>query len=229
MDMATEAFNGLWPNKDHNFDFAIKYSGKFKGYNANVKLYGRKMTFNMSKQWRSVSRDIKMGLIQELMGKILKDKKITTNIDLYHIFLKKVHIAVPKTKSEPLLEEAFNRINEKFFFGMIETPNLTWNSSSRKLGSYDYGADTITISRMLEDAEVDMLDYVMYHEMLHKKHKFNSKGGRLYHHTSEFKSSERAFPDSELIEKRLRYLRPVASMRIKKPKKKKFSLFGIKF
>jgi hypothetical protein len=69
-----------------------------------------------------------------------------------------------------------------------------------------------------------MMDYVMYHEMLHKKHKFSSKGSRIMHHTKEFRSSESAFPNSEIIEKRLRTLRPSAAMVLKKPRKR-FRLF----
>jgi len=224
MKMAEEAFKGLWPEQEVSHNLSIKYSGRFKGYNANVRLYGNNITFNLSRQWREISRDIKIGLIQELMSKILGKRKTNSpNIDLYHIFLKRVHIAVPKTKTDTLLETSFNRVNENFFAGTIELPNLCWNNSRRKLGSYDYGSDTITISKMLENSENELMDYVMYHEMLHKKHKFNSKGGKIYHHTKEFRSSERAFPNSHIIEKKLRYLRPSASMVVKKRRK----LFGI--
>lgn len=225
MNMAEEAFTGLWPGKDLRYDFSIKYSGRFRGYNANVRLYGNQITFNLSRRWREVSRDIRIGLLQELMAKILNEKGIKTpNIDLYHIFLKRVHIAVPKTRTEPKLEKSFERVNDYFFAGTIEMPNLAWNNSRRKLGSYDYGSDTITISSMLKDADNEMIDYVMYHEMLHKKHKFSSKGGKIYHHTREFRSSEKAFPNSSLIEQRLKTLRPCAAMVLKK-KKRKFRLF----
>jgi hypothetical protein len=226
MNMAEEAFNGLWPEKESSYDFSMKYSGRFKGYNANVRLYGNKITFNLSRNWRSISRDIKIGLLQELMAKILNEKGTKTpSIDLYHIFLKKVHIAVPKTRTEPQLEKSFERVNEYFFAGTIEMPNFVWNKSARKLGSYDYGSDTITISSMLKHADTEMMDYVMYHEMLHKKYKFSSKGGKIYHHTKEFRSSEKAFPNSDIIEQRLKTLRPCAAMMLKKQKKKKFRLF----
>ena len=219
MGMAEEAFRGLWPDKDLNYEFSIKYSGRFKGYNANVKMIRNKVSFSLSKNWRQISKDIKMGLIQELMLKLFNEKRTTQNIDLYHIFLKKVHIAIPKTKTEPVLEESFNRVNDKLFAGMMEQPNLKWNNSSSKLGSYDYGSDTITISTMLKPADKEMMDYVMYHEILHKKHKFNSKNGRLYYHTKEFRSSEKSFPNSAEIENRLKHLRPIRT------KKKKFNIF----
>lgn len=208
MGMAEDAFKGLWPDKDLSYQFSIKHSGKFKGYNANIRLCGNKIEFSLSKRWRAISRDIKVGLLQGLMARLFKEKKSTPNIDLYHIFMKKVHIAVPKTKTDPLLERSFDRVNDYFFSGMIEKPNLKWNNSARKLGSYDYGSDTITISSSLKDADNEMLDYVMYHEILHKKYKFSSKGGRLHYHTKEFKSSEKAFPNSSMIEQKLRSLKP---------------------
>jgi predicted SprT family Zn-dependent metalloprotease len=224
MNMAEEAFREMWPGRELSYDFSIRYSGRFKGYNANVRLCGSSITFSLSRKWREVSRDIKIGLLQELMAKILGERgKKTPNIDLYHIFLKKVHIAVPKTKKDEALAESFSRVNDYFFAGTMEMPNLAWNKSSRKLGSYDYGSDTITISSMLKNADNEMVDYVMYHEMLHKKHKFNSKGGKIYHHTREFRSSEKAFPNSTLIEQKLRTLRPSASMVLRK-KKRRFRL-----
>jgi hypothetical protein len=219
--MEEEAFRGLWPEKDMSYDFSIKYSGKFRGYNANIRMSGRSITFNLSRKWREISRDIKLGLMQELLAKLFGDKKTTTNIELYHIFMKRVHIAVPKTQTEPELEKSFSRVNDNFFAGMVEQPNLKWSSSTTKLGSYDYGSDTITISLMLKDADMDALDYVMYHEILHKKHKFTTGKGMLRYHTREFRESERQFPNSQEIENRLKMLssRKVAAKRVRNRKK----------
>ena len=62
------------------------------------------------------------------------------NMELYNLFLKNVHVAIPKTKSDPLLEESFNRANDAYFNGMMDIPNLEWgNDSTSKLGSYHYG------------------------------------------------------------------------------------------
>jgi hypothetical protein len=208
MDMIQEAFKGIYPEKELDYDCSIKYSRRFKGYNANVKIdkWKKRLTFNLSRQWKEVSRDIRIGLLQELMVKIFKKRAKTLNMEFYNNFLKNVHIAVPKTKTHPVLRESFDRINERFFNGMIEVPNLELGSASiSKLGSYEYGTDTISISRMLAD-RLELLDYVMYHEMLHKKYKFNSKNGRSYHHTSEFRKKEKSYPDSAEIEKKLNSL-----------------------
>ena len=198
MNIAEKAFLEIFPEKNiEDYDFEIKYNNKFNDYNANVKYFRNNFQFNLSKKWKNVSEEIQSGLIQELLLKIFRLKKKTTNIDLYNLFMKNVHISVPKTKTDAILEESFNKVNEKYFFGLLERPNLVWgNFSLRKLGHYEYGSDTISISRVFRNSDMDILDYVMYHEMLHKKHKFNSKGMRNFHHTKEFKSSEKKFENS---------------------------------
>ena len=204
MNIIEEAFQELYPDKEIRYSFILKYSRKFKPYNANVRKYGSSFIFNLSRDWKKISREIQIGLIQELLIKILKDKKKTMNMELYTLFIKNVHIAVPKTKTEPALEESFNKVNDQFFNGMLDLPNLQWGSdSTSKLGCYEYGSDTITISTIFRNSQKELLDYVMYHEMLHKKFKFENKNGRTLHHSPEFKRMEAKFPDRDLMEKEI--------------------------
>jgi hypothetical protein len=193
-------------NKECPYNTSIKYSRKFKGYNANVRYNEKEIDFRLSYNWKNVSEEIKIGLLQSLLNKVFKTKKNTINIDMYNIFLKKVHITVPKTKSDPLLEDSFIRVNKKYFNDMILMPNLTWCNSLNKLGSYDYGTDTITISKILFD-NILFLDYVMYHEILHKKLKFKNKNSRNYHHTKEFKQKEKQFEDIDVEDKLKKFLK----------------------
>jgi len=204
MSLIEESFKEIFPSLEFDFDAGIKYSGHFNGYNANIRLdkFRKKLIINMSKQWRGVDREIKKGLIQELLCKMFKKKANTRSIDLYNIFIKQVHLAVPKTESHPVLETSFGRINDGYFYGMIDQPNLVLGEGLRTLGHYNYGTDTITITKHLIDYP-DLLDYVMYHEVLHKKQQFTSKNGRHYHHTVEFRKKEKEFPNSEEMEKRL--------------------------
>ena len=199
-----EAFQELYPNKELNFSISLKYSRKFSPYNANVKRFGNNLIFSLSRDWKKISKELQIGLIQELMTKILKDKnKKTMSMELYNLFMKNVHLAVPKTKTDEVLEESFNKVNDAYFNGMLDKPNLQWGSESlSKLGSYEYGSDTITISTIFKN-ETKLLDYVMYHEMLHKKFKFESKNGRNLHHSNEFKRMESKFENRDLIEKEI--------------------------
>jgi len=208
-ELIKEAFQELYPNKELKYNFYLKYSRKFKPYNANVRLHGNNLIFNLSRDWKRISHEIQIGLIQELMIKILKsrekiDNKKTINMELYNKFLKNVHMAVPKTKTDEILEVSFNRVNEAYFNGMLDKPNLQWGTdSTSKLGSYEYGSDTITISTIFKSSKQELLDYVMYHEMLHKKFKFESKNGRTLHHSSEFRRMEDKFENKDLMEKEI--------------------------
>jgi hypothetical protein len=201
-----DAFTDLFPDKDPSlFSFSIEYSGKFSPYNGNVKRRGNMIEFNFSSKWKHISREIQIGLAQHLFVKLFKVKKRTTNMDIYSHFMKSIHIAAPKTHFDPILKVSFEKNNEQFFNGMMEMPNLEWGSDSfSKLGQYAYGSDTITMSTILKDAPDGLLDYVMYHEMLHKKLKFTiSKSGRTFHHPPEFKRLEAQFPNAGRLEKEL--------------------------
>ena len=206
MGIIEEAFTRLYPNRDFKYNARIKYSNRFKDYNANVKLAGNNLEFGLSKKWRSVSKEIKIGLLQELMLSLFKGKKTTMNIDLYNRFIKNLHISINKSVSDPMLEESFERVNNLYFDGLIEQPNLVFGKSSHSsLATYEYQTDTINFSTILK-RDLEVLDYVMYHELLHKKLKFKHKGGKSFHHTAEFKRLERKFKDYKEMEQRLKNL-----------------------
>ncbi len=206
MSLVQESFQELFPDRQFSYAERIKYSAKFKSYNANVKLNTRtnELIFSLSSDWKDVSDDIKKGLIQELLLRLFKAKKKTLHMDLYSGFLKNVHLAVPKNNVDPYLKESYDRVNEIYFRGMFDMPNLKWGSNSfRKLGSYHYGDDCVTMSEIFRNSPLNLLDYVMYHELLHKKHKFSSQGGRNYHHTTAFRLDESKFEGHPKIEKEL--------------------------
>lgn len=207
MDLIQESFKRLYPNKNLEYKVELKFSGRFKPYNANVQYnkLTKHLKFNLSKKWRKTNKEIVIGLIQNLLIKIFKDKKTTLNIDLYNNFIKNLHISIPKKQADPLLLESFNRVNNEYFYDLIEQPNLDWGKKSiAKLGSYEYQTDKITISSIFKKASQHLLDYVIYHELLHKKHKFQNRGTRNYHHTATFKKAEKKFRNASEIEKELK-------------------------
>ncbi|MBW2995134.1 SprT-like domain-containing protein [Candidatus Woesearchaeota archaeon] len=216
MNFAEKAFIELFPDK-HMPKITYRYSGKFGLYGANVKRRWSGIQFGLSKTWKEISEPIKIGLAQNLLCKLYKAKKNTVSMDLYEGFTKNIHLSIPKIKSEPLLENSFNRINEKYFNGLIEKPNLCWGSLSRKtLGTYNYHNDTINISKIFKNAPKIFIDYVMYHETLHKKIKFYKSGTKNYHHTKKFRDSEKQFQNQKIVEKELK-----AFLRKQIPKQKK--------
>jgi hypothetical protein len=206
MNLIEESFKELFPEKEYLYSARIRYSKAFRGYNANIKYYRHKneLVFSLSKKWNTVSKDIKKGLIQELLMKLFANgKKISTlSMDLYHIYLKNTHLAAEKDSIEPYLLESFTRVNERYFNGMIDPCNLVWGAESfRTLGRYEYGSDTITISKIFETAPLPLLDRVMHHEMLHKKHKYVTKNGRSHHHTPRFRKEEQQFENYDDVDK----------------------------
>jgi len=183
---------------DEKRQIVLKYSGHFKGYNTNVKYSNYKIEFTASRQWEEIDPDIQIGLLQNLIVKMhrLKVKK-TPNMELYESFMKGLSKYAKKHTRDPQLEESFDRVNAKFFDGNMDKPNLIFaNESFSKLGSYEYGTDTIHMSTIFSDlppSDLVYLDYVMYHELLHKKHSFNVKNGRHQAHTTAFRKDEARF------------------------------------
>jgi len=205
--MLQKSHSELFPQKIIDFDAILKYSRAFKGYNARVKYTRNFMEFRLSHNWKDVSDEIKIGLIQSLMNKIYKTDNKTINIELYNIFLKKIPVFTPITKTEPILEESFNRINREYFHDLLSMPNLEFAGNNlRTLGTYDHGTDTIRISEILKKEPL-LLDYVIYHEMLHKKFKYKETGKKRIHHSGKFREEEKKFKVTDVEEKLKNFLK----------------------
>ena len=199
-ELVRKAFAELYPGKPFPYQVTVKHSRKFGSYNANVRLSGNDLRFGLSREWKGVDADIVIGLLQALLIKLLGGKK-TKRVELYHIFLKKVHQVVPKVHTDTVLSESFHRVNQEYFNDNMEEPNLKWSTdATRKLGHYAYGSDTILISSIFKDAPVELLDYIMYHELLHKKFKFDHKSERTVHHFREFREAERKYANFERMD-----------------------------
>jgi len=204
MHIVEESFQRLYPDKSYCYEGRIKYTDHFSAFNANVKKRGSILIFGLSRKWKEVDREIKIGLLQELLGKILKDRRKSINIDLYNNFVKTLHLSAEKEAGEPLLEDSFRRVNERYFYGMIEKPNLVFKGDSRRrLATYAYHTDTVSVSTKFRNAPEEIIDYLVYHELLHKKLKFKSSVERTVHHSPQFRRMEREFENSSEIEKQI--------------------------
>lgn len=201
-----QAISELYPEKKDFFEGTLKYTGRLRPYGGNILLRGNRIEFKLSKKWRGISKEIQIGLMQELLVRMFKEKRTTMNMKIYNSFVKNLHMAVPKTRIDPLLKESFERVNEKYFMGMLEMPNLVFGDKTlHTLGHYDYKSDIITVSSVFY-SNPELIDFIMYHEMLHKKHKFKSTGLRNMYHSSQFKKDEKMFEDYEDVQKRINSL-----------------------
>lgn len=95
------------------------------------------------------------------------------------------------------LTAALQRVNRSYFGGAVDAPRMVWSRrpATRKLGHYDTTRDTIMISMSLDSADVPayVVDFVVYHELLHKTMGTKMVNGRRHAHTSAFREAERAF------------------------------------
>jgi len=204
MSLIQESYQRLFPEKEFPYQAEMEYNRRLADFNANIRLEPRKIKVNLNLQWKDIDPEIKIGLIQHLLLRIFKKRAHTTNIELYNNFIKNIPILTPKTKSDPALEAAFDRVNQQFMSNSVDKTNLTWGTASfRKLASYNFHTDTITVSTLFTDARPEIVDYLMYHEMLHKHHKFKHHEGRSSFHSPAFKEDEQRYPDHELIEKEI--------------------------
>ena len=79
----------LFPERNEARHIEIKFSRAFKGYNSNCTYTSFRIQFRLSYEWKGVSEEIIIGLIQELLNRIYKKKKHSYNIDMYNDFIKK--------------------------------------------------------------------------------------------------------------------------------------------
>lgn len=97
------------------------------------------------------------------------------------------------------LDQSFDRVNALYFRGSMPKPNVVWNRTltGRKFGHYQPGTDTVMLSVSLDDPSVPacVVDFVMYHELLHKKHGITVVNGRRLLHSPGFRADERRFDD----------------------------------
>lgn len=96
------------------------------------------------------------------------------------------------------LEEIFSSLNERFFKGKLEIRQIGWSRGASRtiLGHHDPAHETITLNRVLDRPGVprEVVESVVFHEMLHVVFPVERNHHRRIIHSAEFRKSERAFP-----------------------------------
>lgn len=152
------------------------------------------------------------GLAYILVGKLLRKKIPSGAREVYSAYVKSDAIRLKATESKRSrgrkvvtssqgsvydLDEIFGRLNTQYFGESIAKPVLTWSARKtfRILGHHDATHDHITISRSLDSLTVPkyVVEYVVFHEMLHIHHPTRHINGRRYNHTPAFKRDEQKF------------------------------------
>ena len=96
------------------------------------------------------------------------------------------------------LDSIFEELNARFFHGLMARPQMSWSQTKtrRILGHYDPAHNAIVISRLFDHPGIPafVLEYIVYHEMLHLKHPVRLRGSRRCVHSAEFQAEEKLFP-----------------------------------
>lgn len=95
------------------------------------------------------------------------------------------------------LAPIFVALNRRYFGGRLHRPTLGWSSRTwrAQLGCFDPGLDQIILNRRLDRETVPkcVVEYVLYHEMLHVKHPIRAAACGLQAHSAAFRAEEQRF------------------------------------
>ena len=152
------------------------------------------------------------GIAYILIGKLLRKKIPTGAREVYSKYVKTTEIrekaadnkrergrkVVTTSKGAVYdLDEIFEQLNANYFGNSIAKPVLTWSAKKtyRILGHHDatHGHIAISISLDTRDTPRYVVEYVVFHEMLHIHHPTKYVNGRRYNHTAAFKRDEQKF------------------------------------
>ena len=97
------------------------------------------------------------------------------------------------------LEPLFEALNERYFEGKLPKSKIGWSTHRwrSQLGIFDPALDQIIINCSLDRPHVPeyAVAYVLFHEMLHRKHPIKLARCRLEAHSREFRLEEKQFSD----------------------------------
>jgi len=99
------------------------------------------------------------------------------------------------------LEPLFEELNRKYFEANLPRPRIGWSTRRWRgqLGTFDPALMQIAVNCALDRPGVPeyVIQYVLYHEMLHQKHPMKLARCRLESHSRKFREEEKKFVDYE--------------------------------
>ncbi len=108
------------------------------------------------------------------------------------------------------LAAIFRRVNLQFFRNQLPAARIGWSPKPLRsvYGHYDPSRKMITISRSLDSADVPerIVEFMVFHEMLHMRFPVERRGARRVIHSKRFREAEARFPEFNSIRKALRGL-----------------------
>jgi predicted metal-dependent hydrolase len=185
----------------------------YAGLSSTIRLRKGRVYARVSDLLREAPPEVLFALASILVGKLYRKRVSSEQERLYRQFTTQPRMVDAsddarrergyKVTSSPRgkaydLEEIFGQLNGAYFGGKLEPPVLSWSKQKAKrvLGHHDHIHSTIVISRALDSTKVPrfVVEYVLYHEMLHVKHPPKTLRGRTVYHGERFRKDERRFP-----------------------------------
>jgi len=97
------------------------------------------------------------------------------------------------------LEAMFRTLNQQYFENSLAQPIIGWSKRAWRglLGCFDPALQQIVINKQLDRQTVPrfVVEYVMYHEMLHVRHPMKFERCRRKSHSSEFRREEKKYTE----------------------------------
>lgn len=217
-DFYTQAFRTIGPKikvPPINIEFY-----PYIGINHTIRIRNGEAFIRIAEICRDMPADAHKDLANILISKLLRKRTRKFESNAYQNYIQTAEIRkravdIKRKRGRKIvtsssgkvyeLEEIFDDLNVKFFAPLLPKPVMTWSTQKtyRILGHHDSTHDTIVISRSLDESDVPryVVEYVMFHEMLHIAHPTVHHNGRRYNHTPAFRKDERRFPQFDLAEK----------------------------
>jgi len=184
----------------------------YVGINHTIRLRNGKIYVRLAEICRAAPLDAQRALAFILVAKLRRKKIPQLASNIYQSFVKSREMQSAAAENRRVkgrkiitsargevydLEGIFACINERYFHNSIEKPILSWSARKtyRILGHHDSAHQTIIISKTLDDVKVPryVVEYVVFHEMLHIYHPTTHRDGRRYNHTPQFRHDEKKF------------------------------------
>jgi len=189
----------------------------FAGINHTAHLNEGKLRIRVSDLFVEAPEEVHRALALILLGKLYRRKLDTSIHRTYRSFILRNEIQERARVARTLrgranrvthsqgrhfdLETLFDRLNMQYFEGALDKPKISWSAKRSRhiLGRYDATHHTIFVSRIFDMPRIPayVIEYVMYHEMLHVRHQTRIQDCRVIVHTPEFKREERRFAQFE--------------------------------
>ncbi len=194
----------------HNANIGLELKN-FVGLKAVAKASGQKLHINASKELLLVAEDVAVGLGLSLLSKVFRRqldadhaayvnafKEFASSEAAYRLFnAKRTERNLEKSINESqFLSQKMAEIIAKYGLKLNKQPRIRWsqNVSKRRLGLYDDALNCITITKRFSNSNVPefVINYVIFHELLHAKFDLNFNEKHKIH-PPEFKEAEKRF------------------------------------